>query len=231
MSTYVVNKLVRSKDEQGDEKLFLEMSVTDELGTYTFEKWLAPDDFNSIKDAFGDLFGQFNDLNGFTADDFNEATYTNVNARMAAVAENLLPDARAHKEASNTADAIADAIATANNGVTDPIMIEFNIKLAELTACGYLDPVMGIRIKGDNRAMVERWTPQMVSVLNFLAMGLPTSTPMDTYAFNDTTVPTTMGDFQQLMARFAVWFNTQFATAQASAIATVIAARAAAASS
>lgn len=207
MSTHAINRLVKSKDSQGNDELFLELSITDDLGTYPFGKWLSTLDVESIRSEFGDLFELFNDLNGFTPAVFSEPVYQAVLAKVSIVATSLLPVARAQKVASNAA-ATAD-----NSTVTDPVMASFNARLAVLTADGYLDPVLNIRIKGDNRAMVERWTPQTVSVLNFLTMGLPASTPMTTYDFNDGTVAITMGEFQQLMARFAVWFNAQFAAA------------------
>ena len=94
----------------------------------------------------------------------------------------------------------------------DPLLL-FNQKLDNLTKDGYFDETLNIRIKGDNRAMTERWTPQSVSVLNFKNIGMPGSTQLLTYNYNDEPITLTFDEFQGLMARYTIWFSNKFAEA------------------
>lgn len=96
--------------------------------------------------------------------------------------------------------------------VPDPL-IAFSQRLDNLTKDGYYDSTLDVRIKGDNRAMTERWTPQSVSVLNLKNLGMPGSTELTTYDYNDSPITLTFDQFQGLMARFTIWFSTKFAEA------------------
>lgn len=94
----------------------------------------------------------------------------------------------------------------------DPLT-SFSQKLDNLTKDGYYDATLDITIKGDNRAMTERWTPQAVSVLNMKSLGMPGSTTLTTYTYDDAPITLTFDQFQGLMARYTVWFSTKFAEA------------------
>lgn len=97
--------------------------------------------------------------------------------------------------------------------ITPDPLIAFSEKLDNITKDGYYDSDLGITIKGDNRAMTERWTPQSVSVLNLKNLGMPGATELTTYDFNDQPIALTFDAFQGLMARYTIWFSTKFAEA------------------
>jgi hypothetical protein len=97
--------------------------------------------------------------------------------------------------------------------ITPDPLIAFSQKLDAITAEGYFDTTLNVTIKGDNRAMTERWTPQSTSVLNLKSLGMPGSTQLTTYDYNDAPITLTFDEFQGLMARFTVWFSTKFAEA------------------
>lgn len=89
----------------------------------------------------------------------------------------------------------------------------FAEKLQELTKSGYTDPVTGIKIKGGDEEMTRRWAPSITSILNMKSLGLPGTTPFQFTDFDDVPHTVTFDEFQQLMARYSVWFNEQFANA------------------
>lgn len=91
----------------------------------------------------------------------------------------------------------------------------FKVKLDALTQNGYTDAETGFKIKGDDRAMKERWTPQTTAVLNMKNLGVPGTTVMTTFDFNDAPIQMTLDQFQGLMLRFSVWFNEKFSQAAA----------------
>jgi hypothetical protein len=97
--------------------------------------------------------------------------------------------------------------------ITPDPLIAFSEKLDNITKDGYFDATLNITIKGDNRAMTERWTPQSTSVLNLKSLGMPGSTTLTTYDYNDAPITLTFDEFQGLMARFTVWFSEKFAEA------------------
>jgi hypothetical protein len=97
--------------------------------------------------------------------------------------------------------------------ITPDPLIAFSDKLDNLTVEGYFDSTLNVRIKGDNRAMTERWTPQSVSVLNLKNLGMPGSTELTTYDYNDEPITLTFDQFQGLMARYTVWFSDKFSEA------------------
>ncbi len=99
---------------------------------------------------------------------------------------------------------------TPNKIIPGPTFAE---KLALLTDGGYLDGTTGIRVKGGDKEMKERWSPQVTSVLNLISLGTPGSTEITFTDFNDVPQTMTFDAFRQLMARFTVWFSTQFWTA------------------
>lgn len=102
---------------------------------------------------------------------------------------------------------------TYGNIVIEDPLVKFNRNLTELTKDGYTDSVLGFKIKGDDRAMKERWSPQVTSVLNMKSLGVPGTTVMTTFDYDDLPIQMTLNEFQEMMMRFTMWFNTQFMTA------------------
>lgn len=86
----------------------------------------------------------------------------------------------------------------------------FEEKLNDLTKNGYYDEILKVRIKGTNTEMTQRWSPATTSILNMKSLGIPGNTPFQFIDFYESTHVVTFDEFQGLMARFAVWFNTNF---------------------
>jgi len=91
--SYIINRLVKNNDSQGNEEVFVEIMITDDLGTYGFGHWLNHSEYDTFKADY-DPADYANCIN---LSDFSAISSTaNV---MATIAESYLVTARANKEA------------------------------------------------------------------------------------------------------------------------------------
>ena len=52
--SYKISRMVKSKSREGADELFFEILVTDDLGTYSYGKWLDDDELAAFKAGIGE---------------------------------------------------------------------------------------------------------------------------------------------------------------------------------
>ena len=96
--SYRINRLVKSKNRENKDEIFLEISITDDLGTYPFGVWLPQDDFDRLKNDYDPSdFESWNNLDGFK-------TLQNTNNEINNIVESILPIARKNREGNIAAE-------------------------------------------------------------------------------------------------------------------------------
>ena len=90
--SYKINRLVKSKSREGDDEIFMEILVTDDLGTYPYGKWLDADELAGFKTDMGKT-------NFEAAKTLAEFKFVNPDLKaLHKIIADHLPRARKHKE-------------------------------------------------------------------------------------------------------------------------------------
>ena len=104
--SYKINRLEKSADSQGNDELFLEMTIIDDdIGCYNYGAWLSEDDFELLKEDYGEGFDACRKYS-----DFRKLKASTV---LTDVIESHLPIARQRRKDTIAAEA-RDAAKAAN---------------------------------------------------------------------------------------------------------------------
>lgn len=96
--TYIINRLIKTKNREGDDEIFIELSITDDLGIYNYGKWILNEDLNLIKNEFGNDFGVFNTLNDLTEDKIDKNKLIKIKEKINIIVDKHLLFARKQYE-------------------------------------------------------------------------------------------------------------------------------------
>ena len=50
--SHKINRLIKNKNREGKIKVFFDIQITDDLGTYSFGKWLTDEEYTAFKADF-----------------------------------------------------------------------------------------------------------------------------------------------------------------------------------
>ena len=92
--SHTITRLEKNKNREGVDEIFIDLQITDDLGTYNFGKWLTQEQFDAIKFDLGD--DQFNAWSNLA--EYN--TQVTMSNALEGIATEFLPIARANYEAS-----------------------------------------------------------------------------------------------------------------------------------
>jgi len=90
--SYKINRLIKNKNHEGTEEVFLDLVITDDLGTYSFGQWITPEEYQDFKNEYDSTkFTTCSKLSDFTTAN-SKSTKINI------IAEGYLAKAKQLKE-------------------------------------------------------------------------------------------------------------------------------------
>ena len=90
--TYKINRLIKSKNRDGKDEIFIDLQITDDLGTYPYGKWLDGDELVTFRADMGEKNFQ-------VANSLSEFKFLNPELKaLHTIIEDHLPRARKLKE-------------------------------------------------------------------------------------------------------------------------------------